>query len=285
MFLVRPRVLVAIALLLPGAVPAHAQLAQILVNGGFEAGPAIPPESPVHAVPPGSTALTGWTVSGGAVSIVTDNYWAPSTGRRSLALSSTGPGAIEQSFATTPGKLYRLTFRLSGEPFSAPTIKHLRVTMGVTVEDFSYDVTPAWHWDMHWRMQIMEVQAFATGMTLRFASLDAGQWGPAIDSVTVSEIPTADVPAASTLSLSAIAPDPVQADGRIAFTLPAAGHARLTILDVQGRMLARLADGAYGAGPHTVEFSPARFGARPGVCVAVLQAAGRTLVRRFTVLH
>lgn len=285
MRLVRPRVLAAITLLFLGVAPAHAQLPQILENGGFELGPSIPMANPVHAVPPGSTALTGWTVAGGAVSIVTDNYWSPHTGHRSLALSSAGPGAIELSFASTPGRRYRLTFQLSGEPFSSPTIKHLRVTLGTTVQDFTYDVTPAWHWDMHWKRQEMEVQAFATSTFLRFASLDASQWGPAIDSVTVSEVPTTDAAAMGTLSLAAIAPDPVLTQGRLMFSLPAAGHARLTIFDVQGRALARLADGEHGAGPHTVEFVPARFGARPGVCVAVLQAAGRTLVRRFTVLR
>jgi len=114
------------------------------VNGDFELGPTIPSINPVMSVAPGSTALTGWSVTGGAIDIVTDNYWAPVSGHRSIALSSTGPGGIEQVLSTAPGAVYRLTYWISGEPFSSPTIKHLRVTAGATVSDQTFDITPAW---------------------------------------------------------------------------------------------------------------------------------------------
>jgi choice-of-anchor C domain-containing protein len=281
MRLAHPRALVAIVLLVTSLAPAHAQ---ILVNGNFDQGPVIPLAAPVHPVAPGSTALTGWTVTGGAVSIVTDNYWVPLSGPRSLALSSTGPGAVEQSFSSSAGNVYRLTFWLSGEPFSSPTLKHLRVTAGDTQQDYTYDISPAWHWDMHWQQHTLDFTATGPTTTLAFASLDATQWGPAIDSARVVLVSTG-VPGVAGLTLSAMTPDPVLAQGRLTFSLPSAGHARLSVFDVQGRMLARLADGEHGAGPHTIEFAPHRFGARPGMCVAVLQAAGRTLVRRFAVLR
>jgi choice-of-anchor C domain-containing protein len=258
--------------------------AQILVNGNFEAGPAIPLQNPIFAVTPGNPALTGWTVTGGAVSIITDNYWEPLSGTRSLALSNSGPGAIEQSFSTANGAVYRLTFWLTGEPFSSPTLKHLRVTAGSTVQDFTYDVSPAWHWDMHWLQQTLDFTANSANTMLRFASLDASQWGPAIDSAKVVLV-SAGVSTLEGLALSAVMPDPVQGRGRLTFSLPAPGRARLSVYDVQGRELARLVDGEYASGPQTLEFSPAAWGARPGLCVAVLHAAGRTLVRRFTVLH
>lgn len=281
MRLAHPRVVVALALLLGSFTPSRAQ---ILTNGNFDQGPVIPQASPVHPVAPGSTALTGWTVTGGAVSIVTDNYWVPLSGTRSLVLSSTGPGAVEQSFSSSAGNVYRLTFWLSGEPFSSPTLKHLRVTAGDTQQDYTFDVSPAWHWDMHWQQHTLDFTAAGPVTTLRFASLDASQWGPAIDSALVVLVSTG-VPAVDGLALSAITPDPVLAQGRLTFSLPTAGPARLTIFDVQGRTLARLADGEHGAGPHTIEFVPARFGARPGIGIAVLEAAGHRLVRRFTVLR
>ncbi len=258
--------------------------AQLLVNGNFEAGPVIPQANPILAVAPGSTALTGWTVTGGAVSIITDNYWVPLSGSRSLALSSTGPGAIEQSFATSSGSVYRLTFWLSGEPFSTPTLKHLRVSAGGTLQDYTYDISPAWHWDMAWVERTLEFSASGASSTLRFASMDASAWGPAIDSAKVVLV-SAGVPTTHALALAPVAPDPVQARCRLTFSLPAPGRARLTVYDVQGRELARLADGEHAAGPHTVEFAPSAWGVRPGLCIAVLHAAGRTLVRRFTVLH
>lgn len=277
---VRPRVLAATAMLLASLAPARAQL---LVNGNFESGPVIPLANPIYPVAPGNTALTGWTVTGGAVNIVTDNYWEPKFGRRSVALCSSGPGAIQQTLATTPGAVYRLTFWLTGEPFSNPTIKNLRVTAGATVQDYTFDVTPAWHWDMHWVEESLDFAAPGSSTTLQFASLDASAWGPAIDSARVVPI-SAGAARLDGLSLSAVTPDPVLGNGRLTFSLPLAGHARLAVYDVQGRETARLADAEHSAGPHTLEFSPASWGARPGLYVAVLQAAGRTLVRRFTVL-
>ncbi len=278
---VPPRAVLLTAMLLASVAPAHAQA---IVNGSFEAGPVIPLANPIFAVAPGNTALTGWTVTGGAVNIVTDNYWAPYAGQRSVVLSSTGPGAIEQAFASSPGSVYRLTFWLTGEPFSSPTLKHVRVTAGSATQDFTYDITPAWHWDMHWLQQSLDFTANSTSTTLKFASLDAGAWGPALDSVKVVFV-SADVRSSHVLSLSRVSPDPVQSAGRITFSLPEPGRARLSVYDVQGRELFRLADGEHAAGPHAVAFAPARSGVRPGLCVAVLQAAGRTLVQRFFVLQ
>jgi choice-of-anchor C domain-containing protein len=258
--------------------------AQVPTNGNFELGPAIPQQSPIFAVAPGNPALTGWTVTGGSVSIVTDNYWTPRSGTRSVVLSSTGPGAIQQDLATSVGSFYRLTFFLSGEPFSTPTIKHLRVTLAGSVHDLTFDVSPGWHWDMHWKLQAIEFTAPSTSTLLKFQSLDATQWGPAIDSVKLTLV-SAGVPGSEQLSLSAVTPDPVPGRGRLSFSLPTPGRARLVVYDVQGREVARLADGEHAAGPRTVEFDPSEWGVRPGLCVVVLQAAGRTLMRRFIVLR
>jgi len=273
--------LMAIASCLIATTPARGQMVS---NGGFETGPSIPLANPIHPVSPGSTVLTGWTVVGGAVSIITDNYWAPLTGQRSLQLSSTGPGAIEQSFATSPGASYRLTFWLTGEPFSTPVLKHLRVTAGATVQDYTYDVTPAWHWDMHWLQHTLDFEAPGSSTTLRFASLDASQWGPALDGITV-ELTSLDAPLDAGLSLSRVSPDPLTGQGRVAFSLATPGRAKLTVYDVQGRARVRLADGEFAAGPHTVDLNAAGLSASPGMYVAVLEAAGERLVRRFTVLR
>ena len=279
----RPLLLIpmAIASCLLVTTPAHAQMVS---NGGFETGPSIPLANPIHPVQPGSTVLTGWTVVGGAVSIITDNYWAPHTGQRSLQLSSTGPGAVEQAFATSPGAGYRLTFWLTGEPFSSPTIKHLRVTAGATVQDYTYDVTPAWHWDMHWEQHALDFVAPGSSTTLRFTSQDASQWGPALDGITV-ELTSLGAPLDQGLSLSRVWPDPLEGRGRVSFSLATPGRAKLTVYDVQGRARARLADGEFAAGPHTLDLDASGLSAAPGLYVAVLEAAGERLVRRFTVLR
>ena len=257
--------------------------AEGLVNGNFEQGPAIPQANPIYAVAPGNTALTGWTVTGGTISIVTDNYWVPLSGHRSLELSSSGPGNIEQSFASSAGSVYRLTFWITGEPFSSPTIKHLRVTAGPTTQDYAYDTTPAWHWDMSWTQHTLDFTASAAATTLRFSSMDASPWGPAIDSAKV-ELVSAGVIGGHAPAFAPVSPDPVRVAGRMAFALAVEGHVRLAVHDIQGREVALLADGVMGAGPHGVEFSPRARGMRAGLYLAVLQAGGRRLVRRFAVL-
>jgi choice-of-anchor C domain-containing protein len=236
------------------------------------------------AVAPGNDALSGWTVSGGAINIVTDNYWVPLSGHRSIVLSSSGPGAIEQDIATAPGAVYRLTFWLSGEPFSSPTLKHVRLTAGATTQDQTYDITDAWHWDMAWSQRTFDFAATGSTTTLRLASMDATQWGPALDSMKV-ELVSAGVPGSATaLAFAPVSPDPVRGVGRMRFTLAQAGHVRLAVHDIQGRQVALLANADLPAGPHGIDFSPSAWNASPGLYLATLQAGGRTIVRRFSVL-
>ena len=283
----RAAAVIAVLHLLALPMRAHADL---LVNGNFEDGPTIDPGNPIFAVAPGSNVLSGWDVSGAVVCIVTDNYWVPLSGHRSLCLSDNRPlsgvtteGTISQSFASAPGAIYRLTFWLSGEPFSTPTLKHLHVSAGATVQDYVFDNTPAWHWDMAWAQHTLDFAAPGSATTVALSGMDASEWGPALDSMSV-ELVSAGVPPTRTLAFAAVSPDPVRRSGRLAFTLPAAARARLAVYDIQGREAAELANGTLEAGPHVLEFSPADWGARPGLYLAVLRVGQQTLVRRFTVL-
>jgi choice-of-anchor C domain-containing protein len=274
----------AAAVLVAGLCVAQASRADMLANGDLELGPAIPPLNPIFSVAPGSTVLNGWTVVGGAICIITDNYWVPSSGHRSVQLSSTGPGAIEQVFSTAPGAVYRLTVWVSGQAHSEPTIKHLRLTAGANVVDQTFDVTDVWEWDMQWSQRTFDFTAAAATTTVRLESLDASKWGPAVDNMKV-ELVSAGVPGASvTLAFAPVSPDPVRNAGRMTFTLAEAGHVRLAVHDIQGRQVALLANTDMDAGPHGVDFSPGVWNARPGLYLATLQVAGQTLVRRFSVL-
>ena len=146
-----------------------------------------------------------------------------------------------------------------------------------------FDITPAWDWDMAWAQHTLDFSAPGASTTVSFTGLDATEWGPALDSMSV-DLVSAGVPSERTLAFAAVSPDRVRTSGRMAFTLPAAASGRLAVYDVQGRELARLVDGALDAGPHALEFSPRTWGARPGLYLAVLRIGQRTLVRRFTVL-
>ena len=284
------RALIAFAALTLLALAGTAR-ADMLVNGNFEDGPVIPLANPILALTPGTSVLNGWSVSSGTVCVVTDNYWVPLSGHRSVCLSdmrpgstSTIPGSLQQAFASAPGATYRLTFWMSGEAFSSPTLKHLHVSAGASAQDFTFDVTPAWNWDMAWAVHTLDFTASSTSTLVQLRGEDASSWGPALDSMKV-EFVSAGVPAGQSFAFAPVTPDPVRTSGRFAFTLASASHVRLAVYDVQGREQALLANGTLGAGPHAIDFSPPTWGAPPGLYLAVLQTGQRKWVRRFTVLQ
>ena len=266
------------------AVPAPALAAEILTNGNVDNGPSMG-GNVVMALPVGSTALPGWTVTRGAVTWVSDGYWEPLSGTKSLELSNNGAGGIKQAFASAPGATYRLSFWMSGEPFSLPKLKHLRVLTAGQPHDYTFDNTPAWHWDMAWQQHVVDFGATASTTTIELYSLTSGDWGPAIDSVRVTLV-SADAPfPADEFTLAPVAPDPVRSSARFSFALPRALHVSLTVQDVLGREVARIADGELAAGRHDLAWTPHSRGARPGLYFAVLRSDAGTRVRRFTVLH
>ena len=90
-----------------------------------------------------------------------------------------------------------------------------------------------------------------------------------------------DAPVSGALSL-AVAPNPVRSSARVGVTLPAAGTARVRVLDALGRTVATLADGAYGAGDHAFDV-PARLAT--GVYVVTVEAGGERATRTLTVVR
>ena len=131
-------------ILLAGA--AHAQApASLIVNGSFEEGPRV---GAFLNLSKGDTSLRGWTVIGEGVDLVSTGYWLSSDGTRAIDLdgsarSSTTPpyvqGGIAQTFATTPGARYRVTFDLAGNPNQLPRVKPLRVSAAGQSEEFRLD--------------------------------------------------------------------------------------------------------------------------------------------------
>jgi hypothetical protein len=64
---------------------------------------------------------------------------------------------------------------------------------------------------------------------------------------------TSDTPSAFALEQNV--PNPFNPDTRITFDLPSASRVSLAVYDVEGREVARLADGTIHAGTHTVSFT------------------------------
>ena len=256
--------------------------ANLVTNGSFEIVPN--PGANTVILGPGSTAIAPWTVTAGDVEGIGEFYWAPASGKCSLALNGNSAGTIAQSFATVPGTAYTVSFSLSGDAFTATPLKHLRVRAAGAVKDTVFDTTPAWHWDMAWTRVAWTFQAIASTTTLEFVSLDAGAEGPAIDSVQVAPSGTLDAgtPAAG-LALAAVTPNPAAGPARVTFALPQPARVRLAAYDVRGREAFVLADGDFAAGPHGVSWD-ARSVA-PGVYVLRLSAGGAMRTQRVAVVR
>ena len=75
-----------------------------------------------------------------------------------------------------------------------------------------------------------------------------------------------------------VAPNPFRSRADVRFTLARGGDVRLTLHDLQGREIARLADGERAAGPHEAQLSSRAL--RPGLYFLRLESVGVTHVRR-----
>jgi choice-of-anchor C domain-containing protein len=245
----RSRVLPTLVLALAFATAAGPVMAaNLIVNGSFELGPE-PDQS--MAMPPGSTAIQGWTVVGAAVDYV-GGQWAAREGMRSLALNGTAPGAIAQSFQTLAGQPYTVKFFMAGDAFSNPILKRMRVAAAGQSQDYEFNAEHAWPWDMGWAEKVFQFTASGGTTTLQFTSLDAGDTGPAIDSVVVtgpSPVGVGDRDLRG-FALSSPIPNPSPEGATVTFTVPVAAALRLTVHDARGRMLRVLAAGTHEAGAY-----------------------------------
>jgi choice-of-anchor C domain-containing protein len=199
-----PKTFAGLILLLLVAGPASrlsAQAPAILVNGSFEDGP---PAGRFVNVKLGSTAIKGWVVTGEAVDYI-GTLWPGSQGVHSIDLdgsarSSVTPryaqGGVAQTFPTTPGARYQVTFDLAGNPFSPPRIKPMRVLAAGQSADFSFDVTGKSPARMGWISESWTFTANAATTTLELLSLTVSPvtgWGAAIDNVTVTLVADQEV--------------------------------------------------------------------------------------------
>ena len=111
------------------------------------------------------------------------------------------------------------------------------------------------------------------------AGADVGDSSFVIRETTgVGDRPVAD------FELAPVQPNPLRGVGRIGFALPRASHLRLSVIDVQGREVAVLAEGVFEAGRHQVRWDGGAAGqVGPGLYFVRLSVAGRSLVRRTVV--
>jgi len=246
----RMAMLAALVLGCGAGLPAPTAAAANLVhNGGFELGPE--PDM-VMAISAGSTAIQGWTVTGAAIDYV-GGQWAAREGARSVALNGTSPGGLSQSFLTLAGQPYQVKFFLAGDAFSNPILKHVRVSAAGQTQDYEFNAEHAWPWDLGWLEKTFSFTASAGTTTLQFTSLDAGDTGPALDSVVVtgpSPVGVDDRGEVRGFALTSPFPNPSPRSATVTFTVPVTAPLRLTVQDARGRTVRVLAHGAFEAGVH-----------------------------------
>jgi hypothetical protein len=86
-------------------------------------------------------------------------------------------------------------------------------------------------------------------------------------------------------ALSSVGPNPTHGRCRVVFTVPQAAPVRLSVMDIQGREVAVLADGEQEAGRHEVAWSDATGRVRPGLYFVRMKAPGHTFLRRIVVIR
>jgi choice-of-anchor C domain-containing protein len=184
------------------ALPATLQGAAF-TNGSFETGPP-PPPGLFTTLGAGDTSITGWTVRPTNIEYI-GSYWTAEDGARSLDLSGGTAGGIEQTFDTTTGTRYIVTFYLAGNPTCAPIIKHVDVgATGNATAHYTFDVTGHDISSMGWQRESYTFVANGTSTTLFFQSQDFSTCGPALDNVSVAvapSIPTLSPRAGAVLAL------------------------------------------------------------------------------------
>lgn len=160
-----------------------AAAATLITNGSFEIG--TDPGAGFTTQLAGSTAITGWTVGGHGVDYI-GGYWVASDGVRSIDLSALNQGSVSQTFATTIGALYTVTFDISGNPDAGPGTKTAVVSLGGSdpqIETYIVGPTNS-HSTMNWETRVYQFTAFDTSTTLVFASADKNPFGPALDNIS-----------------------------------------------------------------------------------------------------
>src|SRR5271157_4784657 len=154
-----------------------------LVNGSFEQ----PGGNDILGAT--GTTITGWTVVAGTNVDYIHTYFTCSDGVFCLDLDGTpGAGGIAQTFATTSGAAYTVTFDMAGNPGGGPSVKQMRVQAAGQSANFSFDITGHSANSMGWTTKTWTFTANSSSTTLEFDSLDGASslFGPALDNVRVT---------------------------------------------------------------------------------------------------
>jgi len=137
-----------------------------------------------------------------------------------------------------------------------------------------------------WDWNVTGPPVNGTAWLLVVARNYSGRLGSAIggSAFSIATNPLAVGPApAIGVSLSPPFPNPVRVRALVNYTLPRAGHVKLCLIDVQGRLASRMVDGEQTSGLHSAVLEVA--GLTPGLYFARLQAPGADLKQRVVIVR
>ena len=160
---------------------------QLLRNGGFET-PRVPRWSKAVTLFAGSNALVPWQISSGSVNVET--FWPTSQGTHNLDLNGTSPSAILQSFATTPGKTYQLSFEYANNPDKPNQTDYATVTVTGSGTLLSRWISHTGSTPRHMKYNrfLGTFVADSATTTLEFVSTTLGAYGIVLDAVAVKAV-------------------------------------------------------------------------------------------------
>ncbi|MFD3357693.1 choice-of-anchor C family protein [Streptomyces fradiae] len=129
-----------------------------------------------------------WKVTAGAVDLIGAGFWQAAEGEQSVDLNATQAGAVAQTFTTTAGRQYTVTYSLAANPGGGPAVKTGRALVdGQNFQDFSFDSSGRTRAAMGYVTRQFTFVANGPTTTLGFASTVGGAYGPVVDDVRVDE--------------------------------------------------------------------------------------------------
>ena len=131
-------------------------------NGRFDQG-SVPNTCNVFDLPVGSNVITGWTVSVGTIDWESPPPCGWLARKQHNSIDLVGKfcvGGIQQTFDTTPGGHYRLSFALAGNYGAPPVIKPLAVTVNGVTTNFLFDTTGKSQFNMGWVIEEYRLRRF-----------------------------------------------------------------------------------------------------------------------------
>ncbi|MCQ4045294.1 choice-of-anchor C family protein [Streptantibioticus rubrisoli] len=132
-----------------------------------------------------------WQVAQGSVNITRSDAFQAADGKQSIDLNGDPPapinGALAQTFNTTAGQHYIVSFFFAGNFTCAPAIKTMTLQAAQTTSNFTFDTTGHSANNMGWRPETVRFTATGARSTVRFISTTDpnSRCGPTIDGVKV----------------------------------------------------------------------------------------------------